>query len=83
MLYEPGGCPSCRNTGYNGRLMVSELLAPDEMTHRLILARAGHVEIHNAACASGMQSMYENGLRQVIAGTTALSEVLRGIRLEG
>jgi general secretion pathway protein E len=66
-----------------GRLAIGELLAPDETTHRLILARAGHADIHNAACASGMQSMYDNGLRQVIAGTTSLSEILRSIRLEG
>ncbi|HEX3487424.1 MAG TPA: ATPase, T2SS/T4P/T4SS family [Micropepsaceae bacterium] len=83
VLYEPGGCLSCRNTGYTGRLAIAELLAPDETTHRLILGRAGHAEIHNAACASGMRSMYENGLRQVIAGTTSLSEILRSIRLEG
>ena len=83
ILFEPGGCPSCRNSGYMGRLAIGELLAPDETTHRLILARAGHADIHNAACASGMQSMYDNGLRQVIAGTTSLSEILRSIRLEG
>jgi hypothetical protein len=29
-----------------------------------------------------MQSMYDNGLRQVIAGTTSLSEILRSMRLE-
>ena len=83
ILYEPGGCPACRGTGYLGRLAIAELLAPDETTHRLILARAGHAEIHSAACASGMQTMYDNGLRQVIAGTTSLSEILRSIRLEG
>jgi general secretion pathway protein E len=83
ILYEPAGCPFCRGTGYKGRLAIAELLAPDETTHRLILARAGHTDIHNAACAAGMQSMYDNGLRQVIAGTTSLSEILRSIRLEG
>ena len=83
ILYEPGSCPSCRGTGYMGRLAVAELLAPDETTHRLILGRAGHCEIHDAACTSGMQSMYENGLREVIAGNTSLAEILRSIRLEG
>jgi general secretion pathway protein E len=62
---------------------VAELLAPDETTHRLILARASHGEIQNAACAAGMQTMYENGLHQVLAGTTSLSEILRSVRLEG
>ena len=45
--------------------------------------RASHGEIEKAACAVGMQTMYENGLRQVLAGTTSLAEILRSIRLEG
>ena len=81
-IYEPSGCAACRGTGYAGRIAVSELLTPDETTHRLILSRAGHADIQRAASASGMQSMYESGLRQVIAGTTSLSEILRTVRLE-
>jgi general secretion pathway protein E len=81
-VYEPGGCATCRGTGYAGRIAIAELLVPDHTTHRLILARAGHAEIQQAACASGMRTMYENGLHHVIAGTTSLSEVLRSIRLE-
>jgi hypothetical protein len=30
-----------------------------------------------------MQTMFESGLRHVVAGTTSLSEVLRSIRFEG
>jgi general secretion pathway protein E len=81
-MYEPGGCAKCRGTGYAGRIAIAELLTPDHTTHRLILSRAGHAEIQQAACESGMKTMYENGLQQVIAGTTSLSEVLRSIRLE-
>ena len=81
-LCDPCGCPACRGTGYSGRIAVSELLAPDETTHRLILSRASHVDIQRAACESGMQTMYENGLRQVIAGMTSLSEILRSVRFE-
>jgi hypothetical protein len=29
-----------------------------------------------------MQTMFENGLRQVVAGNTSLSEILRGIRAD-
>jgi general secretion pathway protein E len=81
-ICEPAGCPSCRGTGYAGRIAVAELLTPDQITHRLILSRAGHADIQRAACESGMQTMYENGLHHVIAGTTSLSEILRSIRLE-
>jgi general secretion pathway protein E len=82
-ICEPAGCPACRGTGYAGRIAVAELLAPDETTHRLILSRAGHAEIQSAACSAGMQTIYENGLRHVISGTTSLAEILRSVRLEG
>lgn len=82
VLYEPGGCPACRGTGYTGRIAVAELLAPDEDIRRLILTRADHGAIQSAACAAGMHTMYENGLLQVIAGTTSLAEILRSVRLE-
>jgi general secretion pathway protein E len=82
LVYEPVGCPNCRGTGYAGRIAVAELIVPDDTIHDLILARAGHSEIQEAARSAGMQTMYENGLRQVVAGTTSLAEILRSIRLE-
>jgi general secretion pathway protein E len=82
-IYEPAGCPNCRGTGFAGRIAVAELIVPDETTHRLILSRASHGEIEKAACAVGMRTMYENGLRQVLAGITSLGEILRSVRMEG
>ncbi len=82
ILHEPGGCPACRGTGFVGRLAIAELLAPDENIRHLILSRADHGAIQNAACAAGMRTMFDNGLRQVIAGRTSLSEIIRSIRLE-
>ena len=82
VLYEPGGCRACRETGYAGRLAIAELLAPDETIQRLILSRADHNAIQNAATAAGMHTMYDNGLLQVVAGTTSLAEILRTVRLE-
>ncbi|HWY62816.1 MAG TPA: type II secretion system ATPase GspE [Rhizomicrobium sp.] len=82
IIYEAAGCPKCRGTGYAGRIAVAELIVPDDHIHRLILSRANHTEIQEAARSTGMQTMYEAGLRQVVAGTTSLAEILRSIRLE-
>jgi general secretion pathway protein E len=82
VIYEAGGCPKCRDTGYRGRIAVAELIVPDDTIHDLILSRASHAAIQDAAARSGMTTMYENGLRQVLAGTTSLSEVLRSVRME-
>jgi general secretion pathway protein E len=81
-LYEPVGCPACRGTGYVGRVAIAELLTPDDRIRQLILARADHGAIQAAACEAGMQTMLENGLQQVVAGNTSLSEILRSIRFE-
>jgi len=81
-LYEPVGCGSCRGTGFVGRVAIAELLTPDDRIRQLILARADHGAVQAAACAAGMETMLENGLRQVIAGNTSLSEILRSIRFE-
>ncbi len=82
VLHEPVGCPSCRHTGYAGRVAISELLTPDDSIRHLILSQADQGQIQSAACAGGMQTMMENGLRQVVSGTTSLSEILRSIRFE-
>jgi general secretion pathway protein E len=82
-IFEPVGCNACRGSGYTGRIAIAELLTIDDTTRELILSRAGHADIQRAACSGGMQTMYENGMRHVIAGTTSLSEVLRSVRLEG
>jgi general secretion pathway protein E len=81
-IYEPGGCSACRGTGYVGRIAVGELLEPNEEIRQLILARADHGAVQNAACAGGMETMFEDGLRRVLGGVTSLGEVLRSLRLE-
>jgi len=83
VLREPQGCAKCRGTGFIGRVAIAELLAVDEAVRSLILSRADHATIQSAACAAGMQAMYESGLVQVAAGTTSLGEILRAVRLEG
>jgi general secretion pathway protein E len=82
VLYEPGGCKACRDTGYIGRIAIAELLTLDDSIRRLILSRADQGAIQTAACQAGMQTMFETGLRQVAAGNTSLAEILRSIRAD-
>jgi general secretion pathway protein E len=82
VLYEPVGCPSCRGTGYVGRIAIAELLVPDDNIRHLVLSRADQNEIQSAACSAGMETMFESGLEQVAAGNTSLAEIMRSVRLE-
>jgi general secretion pathway protein E len=71
------GCPTCRNTGYRGRLGTFELLALDDDIRRLIQARATAAEIKDAAVGSGTRTLRDDGISKILAGSTTISEVER------
>ena len=81
-LFEAVGCPACNNTGYRGRVAIAELLRVDESIRRLTLNRSDQNAIQRAAVAAGMRTLYDGGIRAVLAGVTTLPEVLRSIREE-
>ncbi len=80
VLYAPKGCEHCQGSGYTGRVAIVEVLAISEAIRRLILKRATLQEIHAAAAAEGMHSMYEDGMGKAVAGITSVEEVLRVTR---
>ena len=81
-LWQPVGCPHCRNTGFRGRLAIAEFLAVDSGVERLIFGRAEHAEIERAGVAAGMVTMLDAGLDAALAGATTVDEVLLSVRAE-
>lgn len=79
-IFEAVGCTQCRNSGYQGRTIIAEILTVDEMLRDLILTDASSQEIRKAAIASGMKTLTQNGLEKVLSGQTSLSEILRVIK---
>ncbi|MDQ6881506.1 MAG: Flp pilus assembly complex ATPase component TadA [Pseudomonadota bacterium] len=75
--YRARGCANCRDTGYQGRTGIHELLVLDEPMRRAIIDGKDAGELNALAAASGMRTLYEDGLRKVAAGTTCLEELLR------
>jgi general secretion pathway protein E len=76
-VYEAKGCPHCLNSGYSGRTSIHELFFLDENLRRVIQSGADASALHSAARKQGMITLYEDGLRKVVAGQSALEEVLR------
>jgi type II secretory ATPase GspE/PulE/Tfp pilus assembly ATPase PilB-like protein len=77
-LYKPG--KSADNPyGYSGQLALREqFLMTGEIGKLLEQGKAlSAQEIEAAAVASGMRTMYQDGILQVIAGQTSLEEVAR------
>ena len=73
----PKGCPSCRGSGFRGRIAVYELLRVTPRVRSVVLARGSDDLIRRAARASGMRSMSMDGQSKVARGLTTPEEVQR------
>jgi len=71
------GCPTCRGTGFRGRVGVYELLEVDEDIRAEVLRHRGSQAIRQVALEKGMTPLRADGWRQVAAGMTTPEEVLR------
>lgn len=76
-LYRPGGCESCRRTGYRGRMGIYELLVTNEEVRQLASQGASSDVIKKAAIKGGMETLRMDGWSKVLSGATTLAEVLR------
>ncbi|HTY99985.1 MAG TPA: type II secretion system ATPase GspE [Rhodocyclaceae bacterium] len=79
-LFRAQGCPQCRQTGYQGRTGIFELLEIDSRLRSLIHDRSSEASLRAAAQAGGMQLLRDDALRWLLAGETSLEEVLRVTR---
>jgi len=79
-LYRPVGCDACRGTGYAGRLGIMEMMPMTDTIRSLVMRHAVAGDIRRQAIAEGMETLYEDGLRKVLAGIVTLEEVLRVTR---
>lgn len=78
-LYRGRGCAQCTK-GYRGRTGVHQLMVMDDSIARLVTEGAGHQEIVEAATASGMSTLWQDGLGKAALGVTTIEEITRVIR---
>ena len=77
VVYRPGGCDKCSNTGYRGRIGTYELFAMDSTLREMVFRGAGSVKLREQAkVAGGLVSLMEDGRRKFLAGETTIEEVL-------
>jgi type IV pilus assembly protein PilB len=75
LLYRAKGCEQCLTTGYRGRIGVFEIMTLGNELRDLIAKGAPSHELKRAAVASGMSTLWEEGLKKVRAGLTSLEEL--------
>jgi type II secretory ATPase GspE/PulE/Tfp pilus assembly ATPase PilB-like protein len=76
-FYRPKGCVQCLQTGYKGRVAITETLVLTNKIKDLILSSGSEADIKNEARAEGMTTMREDGVIKASQGLTTLEEVTR------
>jgi general secretion pathway protein E len=71
------GCLHCRQTGYQGRDGIFEVLPVTDKIRALITAKAGSPDIFKAAREEGMRTLREAALEKVFRGFTTVTEMVR------
>lgn len=79
-LMRGAGCPTCRGTGFRGRLGVFELLSMSDDLRDGIVSRASRAQLRQIADREGHQPMRADGWQKVQAGLTTVEEVIRVVQ---
>ncbi len=76
-FYRKVGCPRCNQSGYRGRIGVFQLMTMTEEIERLAVTKASREEVERAAYATGMRTLWDDGLAKVAQGLTSIEELAR------
>lgn len=78
VFYEGKGCDRCRNTGYLGRMGITEILQIDDPIRELLLkGESSQAIAQYAQEKQGMKLLFDDSLDKMSQGETSLAEVLR------
>jgi len=76
-FYKGAGCDDCRDTGFQGRIGLYELLTVDDVYKDIITKNPMVTEIRRLCKERGMISLRDDGFRKVKDGLTTIKEVMR------
>jgi general secretion pathway protein E len=76
-FYRGEGCPACKNSGYQGRVGIYELIEMNDDIRELIVAKSSSSAIKASAAQKGSKSLRQEGLIKAASGITSVEEVLR------
>ncbi len=77
VFYRAKSCEKCFLSGYRGRMGIYEILVLNEKIQTMILKTYDSHQLKREAVASGMTTLYQDGISKVLEGVTTIEEVLR------
>lgn len=75
------GCPSCRQSGYRGRLALAEVLPFSDRMKEVLQARGSVRQLREIALSEGFVPLHNVAIRAVLDGKTTFQEINRVITL--
>ncbi|HTL48750.1 MAG TPA: ATPase, T2SS/T4P/T4SS family [Verrucomicrobiae bacterium] len=76
-FFQPKGCQRCRNSGYAGRTVITEILEMTPQVISMIAKAASSDDIKAQGREQGMTTLRECAVRKASEGETSLEEVYR------
>jgi type II secretory ATPase GspE/PulE/Tfp pilus assembly ATPase PilB-like protein len=71
------GCENCNQTGFSGRMPVSELLVANEPFREAVLKKVPTSALEEIAVQHGMRTLWQNGISRALNGQTTVEEIIR------
>ena len=78
-IYKAVGCPRCENTGYLGRISISEVIEINDQVRELIDSGDRSFNIEAIKKIEDFLAIKQDGIIKVLQGRTTMEEVLRVI----
>jgi len=78
--YKGKGCPRCGNTGYAGRVAVSEVIDVNEKIRQIIIENPRALTMENILASQEFISIKQDGIIKVLQGLTTMEEIFRVMR---
>lgn len=80
--YKGKGCNQCLNTGYSGRVVISELLEIDNSLRKAIESNKQETELLALAEKNGFKTFTYDAAEKIKKGITSVEEVLRVLKIK-
>ena len=75
-VFEPGGCRTCNDRGYKGRVALYEVMPMWDSVKELVINGASTAELKAEAIRLGMQTLRMAGIAKLKNGMTSIEEVV-------
>jgi general secretion pathway protein E len=81
-LFKAVGCPTCSQSGYQGRSVAHELLIVDDKIRSMIIRNTDSGTLKKQAVENGMIPLRDDVIAKVLNGVTTVDELMRATHAE-